>query len=870
MRRWEGFVLRSNGGIRQRARGNRFFVACCLVPVALFWATSAHASTITSPTCSQSDVQNSINSAASGDTVLVPAGSCTWSSSVNITKAITLTGTGSANTLITGGVSYSPTLGEETKIFEMSGFTFQGTGAKFTPTAPGGTNPITGLKIHDNAFNGATIRALVFSGLEFGVIYHNTFSGNFISVSVIGASWAGETYPHTFGSANYPYFEDNTFGNGAGEFVSETGQGGRLVMRHNTITGYACSGCEVFDVHGEQNSGGWTTSSEYYHNTIGVGSSGTYRWMHLRGGQAIIANNTVSRNIPFNFTEYMSWGGNGFCSPYPVAFNSSETACSPISASCLETQINNSYFFNNTAGGSQQLPTFTNNDQPGTCGSSHESQYIQQNREYWLPTSGPASARPATCTADGNTYYGATDTDEIFKCTSANIWTLFYEPYTYPHPLRSATDNAASCSQTDVQNALNSAGNGDTVLLPAGGNCTWSGVVTIPNNINITLNGNGNRISGSIQLPSSASFQARVTNFTFTIDNSVNTYGDAITNLPWRLDHSTFDATGTDINAMMTTGEGPGLIDHSSFINLPTAKETIHNAAWGAGVFTGWSNAATPGSPAGLYIENNTVLGAQYSNLIQSYYGARTIIRNNTFIGPQVDYHGDHTPYSARWWEIYNNSWASGSLMCLRGGSGLIFGNSGTANAFFVNETADNSCGIGEGQNQTLFPAYLWNNPGTTYNYNVDGCSVHLGTVNVGVNVMTSNSGTTLPSTCNTNDPFWKTNEGSWNQSGSGGQGVLYKCTAPNTWTLYYTPFTYPYPINANGFPNPSVTTASGSACDLNGDGSTNVSDVQLCVNQAIGAQSCTTGDINKDGVCNVIDVQRDVNAALGGQCVTQ
>ena len=66
------------------------------------------------------------------------------------------------------------------------------------------------------------------------------------------------------------------------------------------------------------------------------------------------------------------------------------------------------------------------------------------------------------------------------------------------------------------------------------------------------------------------------------------------------------------------------------------------------------------------------------------------------------------------------------------------------------------------------------------------------------------------------------------------------------------------------------VSGTIGSACDLNGDGSTNVSDVQICVNQAIGAQSCTTGDINKDGVCNVIDVQRDVNAALGGVCVTQ
>jgi hypothetical protein len=59
------------------------------------------------------------------------------------------------------------------------------------------------------------------------------------------------------------------------------------------------------------------------------------------------------------------------------------------------------------------------------------------------------------------------------------------------------------------------------------------------------------------------------------------------------------------------------------------------------------------------------------------------------------------------------------------------------------------------------------------------------------------------------------------------------------------------------------------SACDLNNDSSTNVSDVQLCANQAIGALGCTTGDINQDSACNVVDVQRVVNGALGGICVT-
>jgi hypothetical protein len=61
----------------------------------------------------------------------------------------------------------------------------------------------------------------------------------------------------------------------------------------------------------------------------------------------------------------------------------------------------------------------------------------------------------------------------------------------------------------------------------------------------------------------------------------------------------------------------------------------------------------------------------------------------------------------------------------------------------------------------------------------------------------------------------------------------------------------------------------AGPMCDVNGNGTTNVQDVQLEVNMALGMTACTA-DINSDGKCNVVDVQRVTNAALGGQCVTQ
>src|ERR1700674_3069643 len=81
-----------------------------------------------------------------------------------------------------------------------------------------------------------------------------------------------------------------------------------------------------------------------------------------------------------------------------------------------------------------------------------------------------------------------------------------------------ATITAASCSQTDVQNAINSASSGDAVVVPAG-TCSWS-TVTILNTKGITLQGasDGTTINGSAALlvQSNGSAGTRVTGFTFT------------------------------------------------------------------------------------------------------------------------------------------------------------------------------------------------------------------------------------------------------------------------------------------------------------------------------------------------------------------
>ncbi len=68
------------------------------------------------------------------------------------------------------------------------------------------------------------------------------------------------------------------------------------------------------------------------------------------------------------------------------------------------------------------------------------------------------------------------------------------------------------------------------------------------------------------------------------------------------------------------------------------------------------------------------------------------------------------------------------------------------------------------------------------------------------------------PTTCTTGVGYWATNTGTWNTYSSQ-QGTLYICTATNTWTVGYTPYTYPHPLDTSGgsLAAPTASPATGS-----------------------------------------------------------
>src|SRR6516225_4456475 len=208
-----------------------------------------------------------------------------------------------------------------------------------------------------------------------------------------------------------------------------------------------------------------------------------------------------------------------------------------------------------------------------------------------------------------------------------------------------ATITAASCSQTDVQNAVNSTASGDTVRTPGPCTSSWGSRVSLPSSKGITVDGGGNTTltmyGFTINQNSSAS--TRVTGFTFT--NGVpaaNDYAIVVNGSPssaaGRIDHNSFPATTSNNTFINISGNGPFLIDHNTFSSSGAPNEMIHNVGMGSSDASGWADNVVPGSAAMVFIEDNTFTynpsgsPAYYygSSAVQSYYGARTVFRHNT------------------------------------------------------------------------------------------------------------------------------------------------------------------------------------------------------------------------------------------------
>lgn len=275
------------------------------------------------------------------------------------------------------------------------------------------------------------------------------------------------------------------------------------------------------------------------------------------------------------------------------------------------------------------------------------------------------------------------------------------------------------------------------------------------------------------------------------------------------------------------------------------------------------------GSANNLYFEDN-IITTSSGNRIMHGHGGRSVIRYNTFQAPDaantsisnlIDIHGNQGTYAYATMitEIYGNSANFGSLGTYltdhRGGQSLQFYNNITSSAIIrtakVREEFDDAT-VPETNiyTQRVNNTYYFGNrkKGTTAisGYQGDQCSDSCGyeieennnwfTERTGIfdgtGALNSGGGvgcgtlTARPTTCTKGVAYWVPNasidptasscSNSTNWVGAnntfaakvkGNTGTLYKCTATNTWTAYYKPYTYPHPLRTG-----DTATANASA----------------------------------------------------------
>lgn len=369
------------------------FAAVCL-------AAAAHAKTIPANSCSSSDVQNAINSAATGDTVVVPGGSCNWSNGVSIPSSVAITVNGGGNTTIAGGINLNAGTAGTSRI---TGFTFTTNNAVTTQ----GSTSTSPFRIDHNTFNEPNNQDIfvVCNGNGPGLLDHNTFNAGSASEMIhnmgMGATstagWSDSVVP---GGPNMLFIEDNTFtynatGNPAyfwGTSALESYYGARTVFRHNT-----CNMCQV-DQHGTAGMIGarWW---EFYDNTFNVVPNGNQSdYIVIRAGSGVIFDNHVtgaSNNQGAGSIELYEED-----SGYPALYQ-------------VGRGISQNY-----------SPAYLwGNDSTMHVGSG--SSNVVEGRDFMVSTSQPSSLKRWELTTDNSST------------------TYSYTPYTYPHPLQGGTGSPA-------------------------------------------------------------------------------------------------------------------------------------------------------------------------------------------------------------------------------------------------------------------------------------------------------------------------------------------------------------------------------------------------------------------------------------------
>lgn len=435
-----------------------------------------YAATIYASSCSRSHVQTAIDSSTTGDTVVIPSGSCTWTSGVSIpsSKKLSIIGAGIGSTVITwnrdntvfalnesGSRLSRMTIDGQVTVSGGNGWRIDhvsfvnaasnsGRGIWIIPTSTGEGTAAPGL-VDNCTFNRRRI------------MVNGVYSSSLYNVSKV---WDD---PLDLGTINKTvYIEDNTFRHVEVHNAVDAQNAGAYVFRFNTVYD------TYVELHGmaETMHRGSRKMELYGNDFIREAVSGWYQIARINSGTGVVFDNTYTGSesavgtAAFLLNEIRTatntgTDGAGLCNgSSPFDGNTAGQNGWPCRDQ-IGTSTDSWLWTSGNPYPPQSLAPYYewNNTQNGRNMTfsilSGSEVHIKANRDFYSETGsfdgtsgvgrGTIGSRPTTCTT--GVAYWATDEGEwnsthdgpdgrLYKCTATNTWTLYYTPYTYPHPLR--------------------------------------------------------------------------------------------------------------------------------------------------------------------------------------------------------------------------------------------------------------------------------------------------------------------------------------------------------------------------------------------------------------------------------------------------
>ena len=356
-------------------------------------------------TGSSADVQAAVSAASDGSTVIIPNGSYSWSSLVNVSKYLILKAAtfGSVNITHANGANYLISINSSS-----AGHT-ELAGINFLPgSATGGYLDIDGngqiVLLHDCSFNipNFQLNKVISWNMAGGVVYNCRFFSTDVN-GTSGSDGSGSgclvvkspkpwNDASTFGTldstgTNNLYIEDCVFTNIYNQAI-DVDDNGRVVLRHSVLNNTQMLTHGTTSLYGGRQIELYNNAYHYVvqpRNGSGMTTVNLNRWLWMRAGTAVVTDNS------FDPIQSSDWGTK------PCLVFIDESLTRPGSGAGCETTYPGTHWPGQGADGTRQISdpihiwnntgtvNVGTNDQDDQCGHGlSTANFFKINRDYFM------------------------------------------------------------------------------------------------------------------------------------------------------------------------------------------------------------------------------------------------------------------------------------------------------------------------------------------------------------------------------------------------------------------------------------------------------------------------------------------------------